>query len=251
MDRFPAEPGRESRLSAPHQGGWRPRGPGPTSAERNPAHLLPPEPLGEIASFLLGPLSLEVRGREAAPTALSVGRAPGGPRAAQTQLWRPPLVAACPRDGLPGGVCACVRGGTRASGVYPGRTGRALSPATGTPPRGGACATAAAPRPHPLAHSHLVPLLVVGQDLGHVPVPGGDGLDVVVAAVGLEQTGRCEGRDAGPPHLPARPVSPRGGRPPCPQLPSPRRAPRARLVPAPPSHGSHRDVCLSGPEAQL
>ena len=42
-------------------------------------------------------------------------------------------------------------------------------------------------------HSHLVPLLVVGQDLGHVPVPGRDGLNVVVAAVGLEQTGRVRG----------------------------------------------------------
>jgi hypothetical protein len=38
----------------------------------------------------------------------------------------------------------------------------------------------------PASHSHLISLLIVGQDLGHVPVPGGDGLDVVIAAVRLK-----------------------------------------------------------------
>lgn len=36
-------------------------------------------------------------------------------------------------------------------------------------------------------HSHLTALLIIGQDLGHIPVPRGDGLDVVIAAVGLKQ----------------------------------------------------------------
>lgn len=40
--------------------------------------------------------------------------------------------------------------------------------------------------PVPSSHSHLVPLLIIGQDLGHIPVPRGDGLDVVIAAVGLK-----------------------------------------------------------------
>lgn len=40
--------------------------------------------------------------------------------------------------------------------------------------------------PIPSSHSHLVPLLIIGQDLGHIPVPRGDGLDVVIAAVGLK-----------------------------------------------------------------
>lgn len=42
------------------------------------------------------------------------------------------------------------------------------------------------PGPAPGAHSHLTALLVIGQDCGHVPVPGRDGLYVVVAAVGLQ-----------------------------------------------------------------
>lgn len=51
----------------------------------------------------------------------------------------------------------------------------------------------------PGCHSHLIPLLVVGEDLGHVPVPGGDGLDVVVAAVGLKHTDTASGADTSVP----------------------------------------------------
>lgn len=40
--------------------------------------------------------------------------------------------------------------------------------------------------PAPGSHLHLIPLLIIGQDLGHIPVPGGDGLDIVIAAVGLK-----------------------------------------------------------------
>lgn len=43
-------------------------------------------------------------------------------------------------------------------------------------------------------YSHLIPLLIIGQDLGHVPVPGSDGLDVVITAVGLKHTDKVNVR---------------------------------------------------------
>lgn len=38
----------------------------------------------------------------------------------------------------------------------------------------------------PGSYSHLLTLFIIGQDLGHIPVPRGDRLDVVIAAVGLK-----------------------------------------------------------------
>lgn len=56
-------------------------------------------------------------------------------------------------------------------------------------------------------HSHLTPLLVLGQDLGHIPVPRGDGLDVVIAAVATQTGGAGLGRGLDP-SLPSQPRGP-------------------------------------------
>lgn len=45
---------------------------------------------------------------------------------------------------------------------------------------------------------HLIPLLVIWQDLGYIPVPRGDGLYVVIAAVGLEHRWAMRTGRAGP-----------------------------------------------------
>ena len=52
----------------------------------------------------------------------------------------------------------------------------------------------------PGPHSHLIPLLIVGQDLGHIPVPRGDRLDVVIAAVGLKYRQDVRKETASVPH---------------------------------------------------
>lgn len=53
----------------------------------------------------------------------------------------------------------------------------------------------------------FTPLLVLGQDLGHIPVPRGDGLDVVIAAVATQTGGAGLGEGAGsqPPSQPGGP----------------------------------------------
>lgn len=108
------------------------------------------------------------------------------------------------------------------------------------------------------AHSHLTPLLVVGQDLGHVPVPRGDRLDIVVAAVGLQHRrgrgcGVGEGLDRSLPSQPGDPQT-RGGEqglpgmapppaPPWPPLPIPDSL-SAAVTGRTPGHRAHQPARL-------